>query len=58
MAATVPEPGGGGGATRGPLSAAVACVPTATKSGAETLSFGSSAGALLQPKIVQPPFSA
>jgi hypothetical protein len=37
---------------------AVADVAASTKSGAETLNFGSSAGAQLQPKMVQPPFSS
>jgi len=50
--------GGGGGDPGAGTAATVVADATATKSGAETLSFGSSAGAQLQPKMVQPPFSA
>src|SRR4051812_9044611 len=58
-ATATPPPGRGGGAALPPAeTAAGGCVPAATNSGAETLNFGSSAGDLLQPKIVQPQFSA
>lgn len=51
--------GGGGGATAGGAVTVVAVdVATATNSGAETLSLGSSVGAQLQPKIVHPQFSS
>jgi hypothetical protein len=51
---------GGGGVIRGfePETDGGAVVATLTNSGVETLSLGSSAGAQLHPKIVQPPFSA
>jgi hypothetical protein len=53
-----PPGGGGGAATAGAVAAAAAECATLTNSGVETVSFGSSAGANLQPKIVHPPFSA
>lgn len=72
-AGDIPGGGGGGGALAG-LGRALdpACVPAALESAGNTwfaggtldksvperLSFGSSAGPALQPKTVQPPFSA
>src|ERR1700694_1281959 len=50
-------PGGGGGGKRRSTRAGGGPDPTA-RSGVETLTFVWSAGALLHPKIVQPPFSA
>ena len=53
---TTPPGGGGGGGNRVPTTAA-GVTGTAARSGVDTLNLGSSPGALLQPKIVQPPFS-
>src|SRR5580704_18164508 len=59
IAAGLPGGGGGGGTeATGSATTVAVCAPTASNSGVETLSFGSSAGALLHPKMVQPPFSA
>ena len=48
----VPGRGGGGGGKGRSATDVVAAAGTATSSGVETLSFGSSSGALLQPKMV------